>query len=64
MDGWIDCNDKLPEQIPSGCGKSSKDVIVLLSTGEEDVDFLINDRWEWHCKLDNVGGYPVKWKEK
>lgn len=63
MNDWIKCEERLPEQIQSGAGKSSKNVKVLLDNGEESEDFLINDRWVWHCPLDTISGYPVAWKE-
>lgn len=60
---WIKCSDRLPPERPEGSGSVSDSVIVLLSNGKETDDFLINGRWVFHCKLDNVGGYPVAWRE-
>lgn len=60
---WIKCEDRLPTEKKKGNGTYSDSVKVLLSNGKEDEDFLINSKWVWHCKLDNVGGYPVAWRK-
>ena len=60
---WISVEDRLPEQHHQNNGLVSHSVEVLLNTGEITDDFLINGRWVWHCKQDNVGGYPIKWRE-
>ena len=62
MEVWIDCDVSLPPEHKEGNGTVSDNVRVILNTGKESEDYLINGRWVWHCKLDNVGGYPVKWK--
>lgn len=63
MNEWINCDEKLPEETQAGIGTSSDVVEVLLDTGKEDEDWLINHKWVMHCPLDS-GGYPVKWREK
>lgn len=64
MSDWIDVTDRLPESRSEGKGTVSDVVEVLLTNGKITNDFLINGRWVWHCKLDNVGGYPIKWRNK
>lgn len=63
MRKWISCKEKLPKERQEGIGTVSDTVEVLLDTGEEDEDWLINHKWVLHCKLDS-GGYPVKWRKK
>lgn len=62
MDGWIDCDERMPEQKQDGNGTVSETVKVLLSDGTESEDWLINGKWVVHCKK-NGGAYPVKWRE-
>ena len=62
MREWIDCRTAMPEERQEGIGTVSDVVEVLLDTGKEDEDWLINHRWVMHCPLDS-GGYPVKWRE-
>ena len=63
MDGWIDCEERMPEERNDGNGRYSEEVIVLLSDGTESTDWLISGKWVIHCKK-NGGAYPVKWKGK
>ena len=63
MRKWISCKEKLPKERQEGIGTVSDMVEVLLNTGEEDEDWLINHKWVLHCKLDSEG-YPVKWRKK
>ena len=60
---WIKCTERMPTERKEGNGTCSENVKVLLNTGKEDTDFLINGKWVWHCRLDKIGGYPVAWKE-
>lgn len=52
---WVDCSERLPDH--------GETVQVYLNNGKITDDFIINGRWVWHCKLDNIGGYPIKWRE-
>lgn len=63
MKDWMDCNDRLPEEVKEGVGTHSKEVEVLLSNGEISSDWLINGKWVIYCKK-NGGAYPIKWREK
>lgn len=63
MKDWMDCNDRLPEEVKEGVGTHSKEVEVLLSNGEISSDWLINGKWVIYCKK-NGGAYPLKWREK
>lgn len=63
MRQWINCEEMLPEETQIGTGTVSDVVEVILDTGEEDEDWLINHKWVMHCPLDE-GGYPMKWRVK
>ena len=41
----------LPEETQIGTGTVSDVVEVILDTGEEDEDWLINHKWVMHCHL-------------
>lgn len=63
MSGWISVDERLPEQEERDGGLVSRVVKVLLNTGEESEDWLINGRWVLYCK-NNIGGeYPTAWKD-
>ena len=62
MSEWIDCEITLPHQEPKGNGRCSEMVLVELSDGTIDKDWLINYEWVIHCKK-NGGAYPVRWKD-
>lgn len=61
FDVWVDCEERLPKQIPKGNGSYSEKVTVELSDGRIAEDWLINGRWVVHCKK-NGGAYPIRWK--
>ena len=62
MDDWIECKTKLPSEHYEGIGTVSDRVIVELSDGRIETDWLINGKWVIFCK-NNGGAYPVRWKE-
>lgn len=63
MSEWIACDVSLPEQKKQGNGQCSEMVIVELTDGTIDHDWLINYEWVIHCKK-NGGAYPVRWKNE
>lgn len=63
MDGWIDCEERLPGEVIDGNGSFSDEVEVLLSDGTISTDWLICSKWVVHCKK-NGGAFPIKWKKK
>lgn len=62
MREWIDCEIRMPEETREGIGTHSEVVEVLLKSGRQDEDFLINGKWVTYCR--SVGDYPVAWRCK
>lgn len=64
MNNWILVTARKPAQ-SGGPGKLSSPLVrVLLDTGEEDEDFLINGKWVFYCEKQIGTPHVIAWKEK
>ena len=62
MRDWIKASDELPPQAGPDGAKASELVRVLLNTGEEAEDWLINGRWVLYCANNPDMPHVVAWR--